>query len=75
MGVVWTLTLSSYWPASACVVAAMAWGETWTTLGLQAAAIGDNERVCGFPVRLPGPLVKMTTYVISGCTAALAGVI
>ena len=56
------------------VVAAMALLQTWTTFGLQVAAIGDNERAAflsGRPVRL----VKMTTYVISGCTAALAGVI
>jgi ribose/xylose/arabinose/galactoside ABC-type transport system permease subunit len=56
------------------VVAAMVFLQTRTTFGLQVAAVGDNERAAflsGRPVRL----IKMTTYVISGSTAALAGVI
>jgi len=56
------------------VVGAMVFLQTRTTFGLQVAAVGDNERAAflsGRPVRL----IKMTTYVISGSTAALAGVI
>lgn len=58
----------------AAIVVLMAVLQKRSIFGLQVAAIGDNERAAflsGRPVRL----VKMVTYMISGTTAALAGII